>query len=90
LSLKDRLWGAIIGIGVALLSIPVAIIVAILLVPFWSWLEATSGIESLGHSGPAEWCYLVVYILVVSICGWIWMLLRKKNQNDSVKVNDQA
>ena len=35
----------------------------LLLFPFWSWLEAVSGIESAGHSGPAGWCYLLVFLL---------------------------
>ena len=69
LTLNKRLRGAITGLGIALISIPVALLVTMLLVPFWSWLEATSGIESLGHSGPAAWCYLAVYLLVVTICG---------------------
>lgn len=76
--LNERLRGVITGLGIALLSIPVALLVTILLVPFWSWLEATSGIESLGHSGPAVWCYLAVYLLLVSIFGLLWVLPGKK------------
>lgn len=37
------------GLGSLLLTIG--------LVPFWRWLEATTGLESIGHSGPAAWCY---------------------------------
>jgi hypothetical protein len=47
------------------MSAPVAIVLGILAFPFWSWVEATSGIEAVGHSGPAEWCYAVTYALVV-------------------------
>lgn len=32
-------------------------IVAVLTAPFWGWFEKTSGIESLGHSGPADWVF---------------------------------
>lgn len=78
MTLNKRLRTAITGLGVALLSIPVALLVTILLVPFWSWLEATSGLESLGHSGPAAWCYLAVYLPVVCICGLLWSLPGKK------------
>jgi len=78
LILNERLRGVITGLGIALLSIPVALLVTILLVPFWSWLEATSGIESLGHSGPAVWCYLAVYLLLVSIFGLLRVLPGKK------------
>ena len=74
MTFNERLRGAIAGSVIALVSIPVSIIVTILLVPFWSWLEATSGLESLGHSGPAEWCYLILYVVIVSIFGWLWWL----------------
>lgn len=47
------------------IAIPLGIVVALLLVPFWSWFEASPGIESIGHSGPAEWCYAVVYVVLV-------------------------
>lgn len=89
MTLKERLGGAITGLGVALISIPVALIFTILLVPFWSWLEVISGLESLGHSGPAEWCYLVVYLLMVSIGGLSWSLLSKKRPHISVDSDAQ-
>jgi hypothetical protein len=43
---------------VLLVGIPLGLLVTIVLQPVWSWLEAAYGIESVGHSGPAEWCYL--------------------------------
>jgi hypothetical protein len=54
----------ILGSGAALLSLPAGIILTFALAPFWSWLEATTGIESIGHSGPADWCYLVTLMVV--------------------------
>jgi H+/Cl- antiporter ClcA len=81
---KDIIITAFAGLGIALLSIPVALLVTIMLVPFWSWLEAETGFESLGHSGPAGWCYLVIYLLVVSLCGWRWYLQKQKKQKSRV------
>ncbi len=46
---------------IAFLAMPAAFIATLLLYPLWSWIEATFGIESVGHSGPADWCFLVVY-----------------------------
>lgn len=40
--------------------VPLSLVVTFILLPVWSWLEATFGIESVGHSRPAEWCYVVV------------------------------
>jgi hypothetical protein len=81
LTLIDRLRAALTGLAIALLSIPVAFIATLLLVPLWSWFEAISSIESLGHSGPAGWCYLAIYLLVVSIGGLLWSL-PGKGQHD--------
>lgn len=47
--------------AVLLLCVPLSFIVTLLATPLWSWIEASYGIESVGHSGPAEWCYVVVY-----------------------------
>jgi hypothetical protein len=52
------------SIGVLLLSIPLAGILTILLKPLWSWIEANYGIESIGHSGPADWCFEAVFAVV--------------------------
>lgn len=80
MTFKERLLGALSGLGVALICIPVALLLTLLLVPFWSWLEATTGYESIGHSGPAGWCVLVVYIVVLTSAGVIWSRLEKRKR----------
>lgn len=40
---------------------PLSILLTILLAPLWRWLEGATGIESIGHSGPALWCYGAVF-----------------------------
>jgi len=50
--------------------IPVSFVVTFLLTPLWSWMEATYGIESIGHSGPADWCFWAVYaVFAVGLLG---------------------
>ena len=44
-------------LAIVVASIPLGTITAFLLFPFWGWFEARTGIESLGHSGPADWCF---------------------------------
>ena len=85
MTFTERLLGALIGLGIALISIPVALLLTLLLVPFWSWLEVTTGYESLGHSGPAGWCFLAVYLLVVSIGGVIWSLEKARKARRSTR-----
>lgn len=51
-----------VRLGLTAVAVPVALAVTLLLYPVWSWLERTTGIESVGHSGPADWCYLAVWV----------------------------
>jgi hypothetical protein len=59
------------GLIAIVLSFVLGIVLTVTLFPFWGWLEATTGIESVGHSGPAAWCYVVsmgvVFVIVVVI-----------------------
>ena len=54
-------------VAVLLIAAPLALILTFLLYPLWSWLDVIAGIESLGHSGPAAWCYEFVYLVLVAI-----------------------
>jgi len=51
--------------AVLVMAVPLTLVVTFLLYPLWSWLDVIAGIESLGHSGPAAWCYELVYVLLV-------------------------
>jgi hypothetical protein len=55
------------GVTIIVISIPLAFWLTIMLLPLWGWVEATYGIESLGHSGPADWCFSVVFLIVISM-----------------------
>ncbi len=63
----------------ALLSAPMAVVITFVLFPFWEWLESVTGIESFGHSGPSEWCFVAVYILVLSIFCTVKVLSSKRD-----------
>jgi hypothetical protein len=47
----------LLSLGVLLLSLPLGVLLTLLLLPLWRWLEDAAGIEAIGHSGPAAWCY---------------------------------
>jgi hypothetical protein len=55
------------ALAILLASMPPAFILTIALMPLWSRIEATYGIESVGHSGPANWCFELTYVGVVLI-----------------------
>jgi hypothetical protein len=59
-------WTTIVVIELIVCA-PIAFIVTLLMAPFWGWYEARTGIESLGHSGPADWCFELTYAVVVVI-----------------------
>lgn len=60
---------AIVATGsLVLLGIPLAFVATLLLHPFWTWFEARTGIESMGHSGPAAWCFVAVYLSMLLAC----------------------
>ena len=58
---------AFMALAVLIVCLPIAIIATILLSPLWSWIEATYGIESIGHSGPSDWCFYLIYGLLNAI-----------------------
>src|SRR5215831_11863955 len=55
------------GVLLLVLLIPAGVVLTLLLFPLWSWIENTWNIESVGHSGPADWCYIATYLLLVLI-----------------------
>lgn len=63
--MAHRMRAAGIAFAICLIAAPVAFAVTIGLLPLWSWIEAKFAIESVGHSGPAGWCYLAVYIFIL-------------------------
>lgn len=58
----SRTRGVLIGLAIVLAAMPIAVVATIAALPVWSWLETATGVESIGHSGPAAWCYMVTYV----------------------------
>jgi hypothetical protein len=59
--MRSGLKLSLITASLMIVCVPMAFIATILLLPLWSWIEAGYGIESVGHSGPADWCFWSVY-----------------------------
>ena len=57
----------IIAVLVAVMAVPLTLIATFLLLPVWNWVERELGIEAVGHSGPAEWCFFAIYGLILCI-----------------------
>ena len=52
------------AVAALLLSLVIGAVLTLFLLPLWSWIEATTGIESIGHSGPASWCFALTGALL--------------------------
>ena len=77
MNMANKLHNAGIALAIFLISLPLAIFVTIMLLPLWKWLESTFKIESIGHSGPSEWCYWTSYFIIVSCFCLIWWNKRR-------------
>lgn len=65
--MKVSIRNGLAALGILALCLPLGFFAAILLFPLWSWLEDLFGIEAVGHSGPAEWCFWLTYGLLASV-----------------------
>ena len=81
ISFRKSMERAGIGILIFSLSLPSAFFLTILTFRFWRWLETVTGIESFGHSGPAGWCFWLVYGVLVLLALYIWWSLDRERQN---------
>lgn len=52
---------------VLVLFVPVAVGITFYLMPLWLWIELNYQIESIGHSAPAEWCFVAIYLTLVTL-----------------------
>jgi hypothetical protein len=39
-----------------------------MLLPVWSWMGTNWAIAAVGPSGPAPWCFILVYGLMAAVC----------------------
>ncbi|HVI25421.1 MAG TPA: hypothetical protein VM576_04420 [Xanthomonadaceae bacterium] len=65
--------GRVMQLVVAVACVPLSALLTLAALPLWRWIEARTGIESIGHSGPAGWCWLVTLVLCLALalaCPW--------------------
>ena len=67
---------AMIGV-IALLGVPVTFLATIALLPLWSEIERRYGIESVGHSGPSDWCFWTVFGVYLFLSATVVLWLRR-------------
>lgn len=57
---------AAVVLGIPMACVPLAFLLTVLCAPFWEWFEAATAIQSYGHHGPLEWCYLATFVALVA------------------------
>lgn len=67
-------------------ALPLSMIATIIIHPLWRWFENATGIESYGHSGPAEWCYWFDYAVLVAIAAFIVFRIGTGNNQNKLNV----
>ena len=74
---------AIAYVLLLLIALPISAVVTLLVLPLWRFIEQRTGIESVGHSGPAGWCFCVTYAVVVAAGVGLSLLLRAGRSDNS-------
>ena len=67
--------------------VPAAIVLTFFLLPLWSWIEEAFGIESMGHSGPAEWCFVFTHIALALI---VLIALHRRRRGRQAKADPSS
>jgi len=78
MNFRTRLKGVGMALFICTLTLPAAFFITLFTFPFWRWLESATGVESFGHSGPADWCYWLVYGILILLATYVWWLIRRK------------
>jgi hypothetical protein len=60
-------------IVVVLVSLPLSVVLTLTMMPAWRWIEERYGIESIGHSGPADWCFMIVFAVCTLATGGVYV-----------------
>jgi len=70
---------AVIAVVALIGGFVVGCVSAVVTSPFWGWFEERTGIESLGHSGPADWVFtMLIGLAAVLIFGVLEFTFRER------------
>ena len=81
MTLSERVLGSLKAIVLLLIAFPIAVALTFMANPFWKWFEDFTNIESYGHSGAEEWCYLAMYTSIVLLITVLWARSERKRDH---------
>lgn len=69
---------------IVVLGVPFTFAVTIALMPLWSMIERRYGIESVGHSGPSDWCFWTVFGVYLFLSATVVLGLRRSGRQSQL------
>ncbi|HEX7977745.1 MAG TPA: hypothetical protein VF461_04040 [Gemmatimonadaceae bacterium] len=64
-------------VAIVVMGVPFTFAATFALMPLWTMIERRYGIESVGHSGPSDWCFWVVFGVYLCLAAVVWVRLRR-------------
>jgi len=81
--LKRALTTIALALLFAAAALPLSAIMTLALLPLWRVVEERYGIESVGHSGPADWCFILIYALWLTAGAVVFALRVRRRRTRS-------
>lgn len=66
-----------------MISLPLSVVVAWWVSPFWNRLGSVLGVRLVTHSGPVLWCYVAVFAMCVILLAGVGALLLRRVMRQS-------
>ncbi len=79
-----------IGLSIVALTLPVAFVATFLLMPLWSAIESSTRIESVGHSGPADWCFIATWAASLGLAIGAAVVVRRSRTRASASAGETS
>lgn len=82
--MKCLIFAILRAAAIALFLLPVCFFVTAYLYPVWTWIENEFGVKAIEHSGPSDWFFWLVYILLSEIAfAAYWLFWRSGRRTDA-------
>ena len=66
--------------AIVLIGLPITFAATFALMPLWSLIERRYGIESVGHSGPSDWCFWAVFGVYLFLAANVVIVLKRSSR----------
>src|SRR4051794_847688 len=57
----------LVASSILLLCLPVSVLATLMLLPVWARIGSALGVAAVGPTGPAAWCFVLVYLLLAAL-----------------------